>query len=128
QRTAAAGEHRAGLLPRHMIANRRVIGDAFIDDDRVEPDLTAHASSQIFRRDDLSARRLETSELDGSFAMPLRVVTTAALSGSLVDCGAIESGVQLGEGGRRVGPITLPRLDVPERRRLLQRVDVDDGD
>ena len=128
ERAAAAGEHRARLFARHMIADRRIVGDAFIEHDRLEPDLTAHAGGQIFRRDDVAARRLEARELGFPLSMSLGVMAAATFSGFVVDLDAVEASVQLRERGRRVGPITLSRLDGPERRRLLERIDVDDGD
>ncbi|HZZ22517.1 MAG TPA: hypothetical protein VFE60_08060 [Roseiarcus sp.] len=47
--------------------------------------------------------------------MPLAVGTAATFRGFLVDVDAIEASVQLGESRRRVGSITLPSLDGPER-------------
>ena len=117
-----------GTLARHMIADRRIIGDAFIEHDRLEPHLPAHAGGQIFRRDDVVAWRLAAVELGFPLSMALGIMTAAAFRGFLVDLDAIEASVQLREGGRRIGSIALSRLDGPERRRLLERIDVDDGD
>ena len=41
-----------------------------------------------------------------------------------IDLDTIEASVQLGECGRRVGPEALSRLDMPKRRRLLERIDI----
>src|SRR6202044_3165043 len=85
ERAAAAREHRARELARHVIANRRIIGDAFIEHDRLEPHLTAHAGGQIFRRDDVAAWRLAAVELGLPFSMPLGVMTAAAFYGFFVN-------------------------------------------
>ena len=128
QRAAAAREHRAGLFARHVIASRREIGDAFIEHDRIRPDLAAHACRQIFRRDGFSARRFEAGKLGSPLAMPLGVVTTPALGGWLVDLRGSRKAFSCARRGRGVGAITAPRLDVPKRHRLLQRIDIDDSD
>jgi len=44
-------------------------GDAFIDDDRIEPDLAPHAGGQILRRDDVSARRFEAGKVRAALEM-----------------------------------------------------------
>ena len=86
-----------GRVARHVIGDRRIIGDAFVEHDRLEPDLTAHAGGQIFRRDDVAARRLAAVELGLPLSMALGVVTAAAFRGFLVDLDAVEASVQLRE-------------------------------
>ena len=56
------------------------------------------------------------------------VMAAAPVRGRRVDLDAIETRVQLRERGRGVGAEALPRLDRPERRRFLERIDVDDSD
>ena len=69
-----------GSRPRHVIGDRRVVGDALVEDDGVLADLPAHAGGQVFRRDGVAvARSRGAASSAARTAMALGIVAAAFL-------------------------------------------------